>query len=415
MKQESSLQRTKIIQDCVLFIVWPFFSLLYSLINSKREGTKNVLWFFCAFFGYTFVISSPGIDGAYYAAALSYYNDLDIDTYDFLSMLYQGAIGRGDYYQPILTFIVSRVTDDYRVLFALFGFVFGFFYSRNIWFLIEKMGSKAQKYALPFLVLFIFLVPFWHINGVRFYTALHVLTFGVLYFFQTRKKRYLLHIGASILIHFSFIIPVLIFLLLLAGGSRSWIYFFVLVLALFYSSVDLSTTMRLVPVGIDIYEDRIAGYTNQEFIEGYRKGLEESKWFIRFRYDILTYFIAVSSGIAIAFKGRSLRAFKYSYLLFYGILIFSLSYVFRFFPSMSRFLTLSAIFTSAFYFLYFQSIQGRFWIRAISYLTWVPALLFLIIEIRIGMDFIGIGSFIGNPLIAPLFEYRISIAELVGR
>jgi len=51
-------------------VVWPFFALVFAMINYRSVFSKNVLWFFCAFFGYTFIISNPEMDANRYKTFL---------------------------------------------------------------------------------------------------------------------------------------------------------------------------------------------------------------------------------------------------------------------------------------------------------------------------------------------------------
>ena len=42
-----------------------------------------------------------------------------------------------DFVEPLISTIVSSFTSNYKILFAIYGLIFGFFYSRNIWILLK--------------------------------------------------------------------------------------------------------------------------------------------------------------------------------------------------------------------------------------------------------------------------------------
>ena len=49
-----------------LFLIWPFLSILIALYEYRQKWSKNVIWLFVAFFGYTFVISNDTMDANRY-------------------------------------------------------------------------------------------------------------------------------------------------------------------------------------------------------------------------------------------------------------------------------------------------------------------------------------------------------------
>jgi hypothetical protein len=137
----------------MLFILWPFLSVIYAIVNYRSKWAKNIIWFFCCFFGYTFVISNEGMDANRYRDFLVELHTSEISFGDYFHGVYNGDIGRGDYLEPTIRYIVSRFSDDYRILYAIFGFIMGYFYSRNIWFLLDEVSDRIKPYAIPFLVM----------------------------------------------------------------------------------------------------------------------------------------------------------------------------------------------------------------------------------------------------------------------
>jgi hypothetical protein len=110
--------------------------------------------------------------------------------------------------------IVSRFTDNYRFLFAIFGVTIGFFYSRTLWFFIDRFPGNVKVINFVFIIFAAFILnPGSAINGVRMYTAFYIFTYAALLFLEKPRIKYLVLAGCSVLVHFSFVYP---FLLLLA-------------------------------------------------------------------------------------------------------------------------------------------------------------------------------------------------------
>lgn len=397
----------------LMFLIWPFFTLVFALVNYRSRVSKNIVWLFSAFFGFTFVISSENIDSYVYKTQFLEYVRTFNSFSEFFVLLFEGQVGKGDLYQPLLTFLVSRFTNDYRVLFAIFGLVMGYFFSRNVWFLINKTTCNINKLALPFLILFIFLVPVWHINGVRFYTATHIFVFGVLNFIDSGKKKYLLIILSSFLVHFSFILPILVyFASLVIRHLPSIVYVIILIGSVFIINIEIYQIVPLLP---DYYNDRILGYTHEDYITAYEKRKNTAKWFVTLRYDLINYFLIFYSCIILLFDRRQIFQSRYKPIFFFGVLLLGLSNILSIIPSMGRFITVSLFFVVAFAFLYNQTRKILYWHKVLNLLIWIPVLFYCAVEIRLGMDFLGIGSFTYNPITAPFLNNGKSLAQLLGR
>src|SRR5690606_20695017 len=108
-----------------------------------------------------------------------------------------------DFAAPVITFVIARFTENYAILFGTYALIFGFFYSRNIWFILDRMKEDIKPAALIVFIMICLLVPFWSINGFRFWTATHVFIYGMLpYMFLEKHPKYLLIASLSVLFHF---------------------------------------------------------------------------------------------------------------------------------------------------------------------------------------------------------------------
>ena len=114
----------------LLPILWPFAGLISSLKNWRQPWAMNVFWMVCIYLGAIQIfcpaghVLGDGADGGRYALKLiemhsSHRGLLEQIAYNFMET------NAMDYYQIIVTWIVSLVTDNAHVLFACFAAVFG--------------------------------------------------------------------------------------------------------------------------------------------------------------------------------------------------------------------------------------------------------------------------------------------------
>ena len=212
-----------------LFLLLPFLAVIMAIRSFRTSWAKNIIWAFVVFYGFTFSITAPvSKDGA--SPDINRNTDQVINLYESnisfidIAKLYRDNTDI-DILQLTISIAVSFITDSPRVLTAVFGLVFGFFYSRNIWFVIERMQGKLKLTAILLLVAYALIDPIWNINGFRFFTAAQVYIYGLLPFIFDGKKKGILISALSILVHFAFLLPVGVLLLYVIVGNRTLIYF----------------------------------------------------------------------------------------------------------------------------------------------------------------------------------------------
>lgn len=386
-----------------VFLIWPFLGLIYAALNFKLRQSKNIIWLFCGFFGYTFVISKETFDSAHYRDTLLRFNELNHSIVDFIALLMAGQYNRGDYIQPLLTYIVSRFTDDYRILFLIFGLIFGYFLSRNIEILLDFCTPKLKILAIPVLLLFIFLVPIWNINGVRFYVATQIFIYGVLMFYMKNKRKGLIISISSLLMHFSFVIPSLLLGLHLLLPKKMIIYISLLILSSLFISIDVENLIKLIPNIDGKLDSHLNAYTHIEYVENRLKEQQNTAWFLKWNERGLQYLMILFVGIMLYYY-QIVKKLKFESPLLFGILVFSFANIVSVIPSMGRFHTISHLIITALFFIFLQNIQISAKIRLISPLYSISILFFIVISIRFGLEMMGYYVFLLNPFIAPFFE-----------
>ncbi len=405
MVQAAGFDRKERMGLFAVFLVWPA-ALLYKSIRFYRSShARNALLFFIAFFGFTFVARHNNDAFRY----IEWFQDIratNISLKEFFSLLYSEDTSYLDVVEPLLAFIVAQFTGDHRVLFAVFGLVLGYFYTRNIWYLIDKAPGEHSIYAKLLLLTFAVTVPFWNLNVIRFWTAGHLFFYGTIRFLMENRRSALLIAASAMLIHFSYILPITMLLLYALIGSRTRVFLLFFIICNLVSELNVSQLrdplIAYTPVA---FHNRIEGYTQEDNIERRREDLAGRNWYARMHTKAL-HLAASVLLLLVFFKGkevweeqRAMRRF-FSFVLFFG----GFSSLSSLVPVLMRFHTLGLLFFMAFLFFYFYYKKDEV-MSDKALVVLLPAFaLFFLVSVRIGFDNASIYAFISNPLIAPVIE-----------
>src|SRR6056297_667699 len=153
-------------------LIAPFIALCISLAHPRDLATRNVVWLFIIFYGSVFFIAPESTsDSVRYAAVLEQMHALDYGLKNLMGEVFAEGSRLQDIYQPLLTFFVSIFTDRHWLLFASFGVLLGYVFSRNIWFLIDRTPRNAHLATWLFIIAFAFHVDIGSsLNGARMWT-----------------------------------------------------------------------------------------------------------------------------------------------------------------------------------------------------------------------------------------------------
>ncbi len=395
------------------FIVWPFLVLTESVRNYRESWAKNGIWLFSIFFGFTFV-PQEGNDSMRYILSFHEMYNADINISQVFSLLYSYGSGILDVIQPLIAFLVSRFTQDYRILFAIYGAIFGFFFSRNIWSLIMATEGKLGTIEKILLILFALVIPLWFVNGVRFWTAAHIFIYGALQVFLYNRKNGFLISSISLLMHFSFILPMGILGMYMLIGNRTNLYFILFVASLFFSEIDpLSLRDVLLNYLPDFLHARVFDYTSEDLIETFREIEAQNNWYVGWHNSAIKIGITLLL-IGIFFTGRTYWKEKEVVSLFsFSLLFGSMANVIGSISSLGRFVTVFYMFAIAGIFMYYIRASAQHSTRKLFYLLTPLFMLFFVVAIRIGFDNTGLFAVISNPIFAPLSLNEIALIDLI--
>lgn len=390
----------------VLFMIWPLLALASAFKNYKASWGKNILWAFVAFYGYCFAIGaeSQGSDIVRYVAEVKYLHNLEMNSSDAIQYFLQS--GEIDILRTLIVVVLSRITDSQAILTLIYGIVFGFFFSRNMWYVLKNLEGKIQPITKILLICFFLVIPIWDINGFRMWTAAHIFLYGALPYLFEGKKNGLFILMSAIFVHYAMIVPVGALFGYLLLGNRLVFYFSFFVLTIFISEINLDAFNKLVEnYAPEIVQERTASYRAESFVEDFRAGKvekeEERVWYVIWYERVFNW--AMMGFLTILFFQKTelfdkhkgwLNLFSFT-LLFYGAsnLLSSL-------PSGARFISIANLCALFLIILYIQNQKQELAVKRFVYSVSPALVLYIVVAFRTGLYSMSATTLLGNPFIA---------------
>ena len=401
----------------ILFLVWPLLALVSAFKNYSSKWGKNVLWGFVAFYGLVFAIGaeSQESDINRYVNEVVYLHAIDMSPSEVVQYYLDSA--EVDVLRTIIAVTISRITDSQAILTLVYGIIFGFFFSRNIWYVLEHLKGKIKPITLLLLCCFFLVVPIWNINGFRFWTATHIYIYGILPFlFEGKKSRILFCLG-SILVHFAFLIPISILMGYLIAGNRLFIYFSFFVTTFFISEINLTVLNNLIenyaPV---LVQERSSSYRLENKVEAFREGTGRDTVWYAIWYGKALRWSVMGFLVILFFKGRSFfeNNNKWLSLICFTLLFYGIANLFSSLPSGGRYLSIANLMALALIILYIQNREQEIAMERFVWVATPALLLFVVVASRIGLYSMSATSILGNPIIAMFFiGEHISLNEVI--
>ncbi len=408
----------------IFFFLFPFIACITAIRRYKAPWARNILWAFIVFFGFTLGLAqelSTGEDTAditRYAGEMKVYNKMSLSFTDIVK-LYENN-DDFDVVRLTLAIVISRFTDSEQILYAAYGFIFGFFFSRNFWFVLDRIKTKLKSAGIILLCVFFLINPFWNINGFRFYTAVHIFIYGLLPFLFEGKKNKLWVCVASIFVHFSFILPLLILGVFIVLKNKTIIYFLFFISSIFVSGINVKTFNATVEENVSqSLADRTLTYRDEDRVEEYRSGTSEtnqpaSSWHARFYSQALHVSLMISI-IFLFFKRSKIKLMDPRFIssLSFTLLFWGVANIMSSLPSGGRYLNVAYLSaTPLLIFCLQKTNEGSSIDRLIKLLS--PAFLFFsLVALRVGFYFISVNTIIGNPILIFFTDYNFSLNDLI--
>ena len=391
------------------FILFPFLGFINALRNYRSSWAKPTVIAFVTFFGLS-MVKSDKVDSTRYVQSLEIMYDSNKDFDAIQNSFYNSQEGgQADIYVTLVTFVFSLFTNNGNLLFMFFGLVFGYFYANNIWLVLNQSKGKLHWEQHLLLAAFSLVIGFWTINGVRMWTAAHIFFYGgFLYLFQNRKNG-LLIAASSILIHFSFIIP----LVLLLGYSLVRINFRFLyifyIASFFIAELNIDFIRTTLESNLpDFMLPKVKTYFNDDYLEGYEEVVASVNWYVLYYKKILTYFTVIFISILFFRANLSEQTKK---LLGFSLLFLAVANILSLLPSGARFLNVAFLFSLATCFIVVSNNKETIIVKSVKFLS--PFLiLFCIISVRLSLDYFNVTT-LTNPIVVFLTNINQPLIDLI--
>ena len=288
--------RENVISKVVLFIISPFLSLLYSLKSINTKSSFVVLFLFSICFGMAFTVTDvrndKELDGVSYRARFKDYCNTSAFEYytgfeDFLS--FDGE--NKDYYYDTVAYLVSRITENYHVMFFLFS-------------LVLNKDFNVSSVCMILVLLFAWNQIF-NINGMRFWTAAWVGVYCMFKIFYEGKNRYFLLALMTPFFHGSFWVYLFVLLIakLTAKFEKFWIVLFIL--SIITSNVLLEFVQGYSGFMPSFLEGSVNFYTDDFYVRDRFESTGTGFWWVDKLFGIISkIYINIIVVILILNKGK---------------------------------------------------------------------------------------------------------------
>lgn len=398
----------------VFFIFSPFLGLIQAIKHYRESWAQNSVWLFVIFYGYT-MFRPEIMDSSRYVTKLQELYNTPVNWSGFVNNFYSDETGTVDIYQPLLTYLLSLFTNNGNVLFAVFGILFGYFYSRNIWLLLNLAKDQKMNMTITaMLIAFCCVVGFWNLNGVRMWTAAHMFFYGAFLLLVNGKKKGIIIAVLSILVHFSFVLPVAILLFFYFVKIPWRILYFFFISSFFISSLNIeSIRTRLESIAPDFLMPRVKSYTSDEYVETISDLNATGNWYITYYSISISWYIMILFTIIYFSKGK-VNAYNKSFSNLFGfsLLFLSIGNITSLLPSGSRYLLVAQLFATAllyFYYVMYDNKEYKKWAVFFSPLLFF----FIIVSIRMSFDTISLMTVLTNPVLATIIDLPIPLIDLI--
>lgn len=323
----------------IFFIANPLLGFFVSCFYFNRKWFPKIIFGLFIFFGMTFVVPNNKVDSFSYEK--DFFNYKNISFHNFNDIIIER--GKVDLIEPLLSFFISRFTDDSFYLFSTYAFLFSIFIYLNLNIIYKNFFLKRNFYYFTLVLGVLFINPIWNINGIRYWAATNIFIYSILNLFVLKNyKRGIIVFLFLPLLHYSFIFPILI----------SFAFYFIkkinlkffIILAIFFSSLNFIELNILITFLNNIippfFFDKFSAYTDPEYV----KSIEESKMSISY-FSIIHRLLLVIFQFIFIYKILRLNKicnFKDIFLKYYLFILSFFSFL-QVIPSLGRFIIVSYI------------------------------------------------------------------------
>lgn len=381
------------------YFLFPLFSLIVAIKNFRKSWAKNVVWAFIAFYAYHFSPAGDGVDVISYINRFHFYESNDFSIKGFIFSLYSEGSSTMDIIEPLLSYGLSKITSNFKVLLLFYGIIYGYFYSRNIWFFLDQFKGKVKLQSFLLLLWLLVTIGVWEINGFRFWCGSHMFLWGAINLIFVNKKKGLVFLFLSVFMHIGMAIPVLIVLAFRYIKTPSInILITVFFISYFLAELDLEFVRNWISANApDFIKSKLLGYTSEDYVSQTNDKFQN--YSIAFHIAKYIYIALKLVFISILYFNRNTFKNEEVYLLFKLFLFFGIfSNILSQIPSGGRYASITNFLLIGTYMVFIQN-SFHYKFKRFLIIQYPLILLMAIYYFRImGFYTFNIHHFINNPL-----------------
>lgn len=320
-------------------LLYPFLGFLISLFYFDKKWFPKIIFFGCIFFGFVYQVPNSGVDSYFYKKDFLLYGTYDYSQ--FIGYIMTVESQKSDIIEPFIAFFISRFTSEPQYLFLTYSIIFGYFLYSNLNILYKNSIINRNIFSFFLVIGFILLNGIWNINGFRFWLACHMFIFSILKLFIEKKKLEAIIVLILLpFIHFSFILPIAIYILFLVINKylNNKILTIICLLASFINVINVNGIILSKFEGIlpEFLFIKVDSYTNVEYANKLVSEKDDLSIFSIIHNFLIKIYLFLF--FVINFKNISQTKYIYFYKFFLFFTCFAL--VLQAIPSMGRFLTI---------------------------------------------------------------------------
>ena len=194
VRRNNEAQNEEIFIKIILFILWPFFSFLYSLKTPNRRSSHIIFFLFGILFGWSMYFQGIGID--FHVIVERFYEQEQITFSELINIISSTLTFQSDNkdcYNIFLNWLTKIFSNNFHLLFTLAAIPYTYFLLKSLSFITsDKVKFKNSIYGLAIIILFVLPKDLFDIQNFRFGTAFWIAIYCILQIFYQNKFKYII-------------------------------------------------------------------------------------------------------------------------------------------------------------------------------------------------------------------------------
>lgn len=417
----------------LLFLIWPFLAFILALRNGFNKHYQPIILAFSFLYGYGVYLYSGDIlryEEAYKLVVNYQWSDFFFLLTNKFDSGFKGGYKpnlfnlKPDVFAIILSFFTSRISEDPRLFWGVLSVIYTWF--MLLFFNQVKLhfhvGPKRYWHYIFIFFLILIIPKYVGISGVRFWPALFLFMYYLMVYLNSgRRLKYIFLLSLSILIHYSFFIPVVIVVIVHFLPIKMFVFRTIVLVSLSFFTLSSTTSIFAFLSGaVEVMDGNTVGesassYANQEIYQQRKAIAETRNWYVTMRSESILYILLIATLIE-AFGLVRLQETSFTYQVFpFLIVFFCLTLLTYYLGSVGRFKNIFFLLALTRYTVLFPfNYQSRF-IKVLVALL-VPTLtLYILVTFRSELYFVESTLFVNNVIGIFFSRSKESLSEfLIG-